>query len=111
MKLLKREVHNIRCNPSNRQLLDSLLYSSPVPLPTRIKKWTVLKSPHVNKRARDQFEQRMHRLAIGIAMRHPEEGKRPDHVFLQRFEDWLGTMLTRRGYLVSLSRHEYGTFF
>jgi len=111
MKLLRRELHNIRCSPANRQLLDNLVFSSPVPLPVRIKKWTVLRSPHVNKRARDQFEQRVHRLAIGIAMPYPEENKRPDHVFLQRFEDWLGAILTKRGYFVSLTRHEYAQYF
>lgn len=115
MKQVRRELHNIRCNAANRRLLDDIVYSSPVPLPMRIKKWTVLKSPHVNKRARDQFEQRMHRLAIGVALRLPQgEGgvvRRPDPVFLAKFEDWLGTMLTRRGYLVNLSRYEYGTHF
>ena len=30
--------------------------SGPVPLPTRINKYTVLRSPHVNKKAREQFE-------------------------------------------------------
>ncbi len=32
--------------------------SGPVPLPTRIKKWSVLRSPHVDKRSQEQFEQR-----------------------------------------------------
>lgn len=32
--------------------------SGPVPLPTRIKKWSVLSSPHVDKRSQEQFEQR-----------------------------------------------------
>lgn len=30
--------------------------SGPVPFPKRIRKFTVLRSPHVNKEARDQFE-------------------------------------------------------
>ena len=30
----------------------------PVPLPTRIKKWTVLASPYINKRAQETFERR-----------------------------------------------------
>ncbi|MCW4013077.1 MAG: 30S ribosomal protein S10, partial [Candidatus Bathyarchaeota archaeon] len=33
----------------------------PIPLPTRIEKFTVLRSPHVNKKARDQFEVRTHK--------------------------------------------------
>ena len=32
----------------------------PVPLPTRIERFTVLRSPHVNKTSRDQFEIRTH---------------------------------------------------
>ena len=34
--------------------------SGPVPLPTRIRKYTVLRSPHVNKDSREQFETRTH---------------------------------------------------
>ena len=33
----------------------------PVPLPTRINKFTVLRSPHVNKKSREQFEIRTHK--------------------------------------------------
>lgn len=40
--------------------------SGPIPLPTRIKKYTVLKSPHVNKDAREQFEIRIHKRLIDI---------------------------------------------
>lgn len=40
--------------------------SGPVPLPTRINKFTVLRSPHVNKKAREQFEMRTHKRLIDI---------------------------------------------
>jgi len=40
--------------------------SGPVPLPTKIKKITVLKSPHVNKKSREQFEIRTHKRMIDI---------------------------------------------
>ncbi len=40
--------------------------SGPVPLPTEIKKFTVLTSPHVHKDARDQFEIRTHKRLIDI---------------------------------------------
>ena len=40
--------------------------SGPVPLPTEIKKFTVLTSPHVDKDARDQFEIRTHQRLIDI---------------------------------------------
>ncbi len=42
------------------------LVSGPVPLPTSINKFTVLKSPHVNKKAREQFEMRTHKRLIDI---------------------------------------------
>jgi small subunit ribosomal protein S10 len=40
--------------------------SGPVPLPTKINKYTVLKSPHVNKKAREKFEMRTHKRLIDI---------------------------------------------
>ena len=40
--------------------------SGPVPLPTKINKYTVLKSPHVNKKSREQFEMRTHKRLIDI---------------------------------------------
>lgn len=40
--------------------------AGPVPLPTRITKLTVLRSPHVDKKARDQFEMRRHKRLVDI---------------------------------------------
>ncbi len=40
--------------------------SGPIPLPTRINKFTVLRSPFVNKKAREQFEMRTHKRLIDI---------------------------------------------
>ena len=40
--------------------------AGPVPLPTSINKFTVLRSPHVNKKAREQFEMRTHKRLIDI---------------------------------------------
>lgn len=40
--------------------------AGPVPLPTRINKFTVLRSPHVNKKSREQFEMRTHKRLIDI---------------------------------------------
>ena len=40
--------------------------SGPVPLPTRIEKYTVLRSPFVNKKSREQFEIRTHKRLIYI---------------------------------------------
>lgn len=38
----------------------------PIPLPTRIERYTVLRSPHVDKKARDQFEIRTHKRILDI---------------------------------------------
>lgn len=38
----------------------------PIPLPMRKEKFTVLKSPHVNKDARDQYEIRTHKRLVVI---------------------------------------------
>lgn len=38
----------------------------PVLLPTRIKKYTVLRSPHVDKKSREQFEIRIHKRLIEL---------------------------------------------
>jgi len=40
--------------------------AGPVPLPTRIEKYTVLRSPHVDKKSREQFEIRTHKRLIDI---------------------------------------------
>ena len=46
--------------------------SGPVPLPTRIERFTVLTSPHVNKDARDQYELRTHKRLLGIHHSNPK---------------------------------------
>jgi small subunit ribosomal protein S10 len=40
--------------------------SGPIPLPTRIERYTVLRSPHVDKKSREQFEIRTHKRLIDI---------------------------------------------
>jgi small subunit ribosomal protein S10 len=40
--------------------------SGPVPLPTRIERYTVLRSPHIDKKSREQFEIRTHKRLIDI---------------------------------------------
>jgi small subunit ribosomal protein S10 len=39
----------------------------PVPLPRKIEKYTVLRSPHIDKKARDQFERRTYNRLIKVA--------------------------------------------
>ncbi len=38
----------------------------PIPLPTRIERFTVLRSPHIDKKSREQFEMRTHKRLIDI---------------------------------------------
>ncbi|MFH1283902.1 MAG: 30S ribosomal protein S10 [bacterium] len=40
--------------------------SGPVLLPTDIKRYTVLRSPHADKKSRDQFEMRVHKRLVDI---------------------------------------------
>ncbi|MBN2344671.1 MAG: 30S ribosomal protein S10 [Deltaproteobacteria bacterium] len=40
--------------------------AGPIPLPTRISRYTVLRGPHVNKKSREQFEIRTHKRLIDI---------------------------------------------
>ena len=40
--------------------------AGPIPLPTSKNKWTVLRSPHVDKKSREQFEIRTHKRLMDI---------------------------------------------
>jgi small subunit ribosomal protein S10 len=40
--------------------------AGPIPLPTRIERYTVLRSPHVDKKSREQFEIRTHKRVVYI---------------------------------------------
>ena len=44
----------------------------PMPLPTRIKKFTVLRSPHVDKKAMEQFEMRTHKRLLDVVEPTPQ---------------------------------------
>lgn len=40
--------------------------TGPIPLPTKRQRWTVLRSPHVDKKSREQFELKTHKRLIDI---------------------------------------------
>ena len=44
----------------------------PIPLPTRIERFTVLRGPHVDKKSRDQFEIRTHKRVLDIVDPTPQ---------------------------------------
>ena len=56
---------------STREIVDTAKrtgaqVAGPIPLPTRINKYTVNRSPHVDKKSRDQFEVRTHKRLLDI---------------------------------------------
>ena len=44
----------------------------PVPLPTEIRKYTVIRSPHVDKDSREHFEMRVHKRLVDIVEHSPK---------------------------------------
>ena len=67
---LKAYDHRV-LDQSTREIVDTAkrtgsVVHGPIPLPTRIERYTVLRSPHVNKKSREQFELRTHKRLIDI---------------------------------------------
>lgn len=73
---LKGYDHKILDNSSDRIVKTAersgALVSGPIPLPTEIVKYTVLRSPHVDKKSREQFEVRTHKRLIDIVEPNPK---------------------------------------
>ena len=46
--------------------------SGPIPLPTRLERFTVLRSPHIDKKSREQFEIRTHKRLLDIVDPTPQ---------------------------------------
>lgn len=46
--------------------------SGPVPLPTKIEKFTVLRGPHIDKRSQEAFEMRTHKRLLDISEPTPK---------------------------------------
>ena len=44
----------------------------PIPLPTRIERYTVNRSPHIDKKSREQFEMRTHKRMLDIVDPTPQ---------------------------------------
>src|SRR5487761_2259931 len=56
---------------STREIVDTARrtgarVAGPIPLPTRINRYTVLRSPHVDKKSREQFEIRTHQRLLAL---------------------------------------------
>ena len=80
-----RERIRIRLKASDHRLLDQSTTEivdtakrtgaqvrGPIPLPTRIEKFTVNRSPHVDKKSREQFEMRTHKRLLDIVDPTPQ---------------------------------------
>ena len=64
--------------------------AGPIPLPTRISKFTVLRGPHVDKKSREQFEIRTHKRLLDILEPNQQTlealmklDPRPDHILIE----------------------------
>ncbi len=73
---LKAYDHKV-IDQSAKQILETALrtganISGPIPLPTRKSTFTVVKSPHVYKKGREQFEMRIHKRLIDITEPTPK---------------------------------------
>ncbi len=67
---LKAYDHKV-IDQASKQIIDTAIrtgakLSGPIPLPTKIKKFTVIKSPHIYKKSREQFEMRTHKRLIDV---------------------------------------------
>ena len=67
-RVLDNSTHEI-VNTAKRTGAD---VKGPIPLPTNNEKFTVLRSPHVNKKSREQFEIRTHKRLIEIVDPTPQ---------------------------------------
>lgn len=73
---LKAYDHRI-LDQSTKQIVDTAkrtgaVIAGPIPLPTRIRKYTVLRSPHIDKKSREQFEMRSHKRLLDILEPTPQ---------------------------------------
>ncbi len=67
---LKAYDHNL-LGKSAREIMETaqrtgVSIRGPLPLPTTISRWTVLRGPHVDKKSREQFERRTHHRLLDI---------------------------------------------
>ena len=75
---IRMEAYDFRAlDASAREIVDSAKRTTarvcgPIPLPTRIERYTVLRSPHIDKKSREQFEMRTHKRIIYISEPTPK---------------------------------------
>lgn len=57
-------------------------FKGPIPLPTKKEIFTILRSPHVNKSSREQFERRTHKRLIIFSNTKPETLDKLKHLIM-----------------------------
>ena len=83
--MIKKQNIRIRLKAFDHRILDSSTHDivntakrtgaqvhGPVPLPTRIERFTVNRSPHIDKKSREQFEIRTHKRLLDIVDPTPQ---------------------------------------
>ena len=68
---IRLKAYDHRCSTSRRRdrrdrQAHRRQVAGPIPLPTKINKYSVLRSPHVDKKSREQFEIRTHKRLLDI---------------------------------------------
>ena len=76
---LKAYDHEV-IDQSTKKIVETVLRTQakvrgPVPLPTEIRKYTVVRSPHVDKDSREHFEMRIHKRLIDIVEPTGQDGR------------------------------------
>ena len=77
IRIRLQSYENQMLDQSVNEILDAAkrtgsMVAGPVPLPTRIERWTVNRSPHVDKKSMEQFEIRTHKRVIEIINSQPK---------------------------------------
>lgn len=71
MRIVLRSYDTAQLEVATEEILDAAtrtgaVVNGPVPLPTKRRRFTVIRSPHVYKDSREHFEQRIHKRLIDI---------------------------------------------
>lgn len=71
MRITLRAYDSGQLEIATKEILDAAtrtgaMVSGPVPLPTRERRFTVIRSPHINKDSREYFVQRVHKRLVDI---------------------------------------------
>ena len=72
IRIKLRAYDNKILDQSTEEIVNTVNIKGPIPLPTKIERYTVLRSPHIDKKSREQFETRTHKRLIDIIEPTPQ---------------------------------------